>query len=91
MAISLKRFLTPVVASALAGLTAAGLAMYVAWHHNSQCEIRCAGSIDWAYWLLIGTSWFLSVSLGVFVVIVGLTAIARPILAFSRGISKAKR
>ena len=43
----------PVVVSACSG----ALAMYVAWHHNPQCEIHCEGLIHWGYWLLIGASW----------------------------------
>jgi len=34
-----------------------GIAMYIAWQHNPQCEIHCDGNIQWRYWLIIGLSW----------------------------------
>lgn len=37
-----------------------GLVMcYIAWLHNTQCEIHCDGFIDWIYLFLIWLSWFI--------------------------------
>ena len=46
----------------LAGLVLAGLMMSVAWEHNAQGEIHNEDGVDWGYWLLIGFSWFISVT-----------------------------
>jgi hypothetical protein len=35
--------------------------MCVSWQHNPQCEFHCDGAINWANWLLVGSSWFVVV------------------------------
>jgi len=39
------------------GVITALVSMYIAWQHNSQCEIHCDESIYWGYLLSIGASW----------------------------------
>jgi L-cystine uptake protein TcyP (sodium:dicarboxylate symporter family) len=58
--------LQKLLASIFLGFLVAALMMYVAWEHNSQCEIYCEGSVNWLYWLSIGFSWFLPVSISTF-------------------------
>ena len=49
--------------SLLPGLIMAGLMMWAAWDHNAQGEIHNKDTgVDWAYWFLIGASWFAAVS-----------------------------
>jgi len=47
------------VLSILISSVFATLMMYVAWEHNSQCEIHDNGIIDFSYLFTIGISWFL--------------------------------
>lgn len=54
------------IVSALLGLIAGFLIMYVSWQHNPQCEIHCEGIIYWGYWLVLGLSAFTPVFLAVF-------------------------
>jgi hypothetical protein len=51
------------VLSALVSVVVGGAAMYVAWEHNSQCEIHCEGVVHWGYWLFIGASWAIPIFL----------------------------
>ena len=53
----------PLVVSALVSVVVGGAAMYVAWEHNSQCEIHCEGVVRWGYWLFIGASWAIPIFL----------------------------
>lgn len=49
--------------SLCAGLLAGAAMMYVAWRHNPQCAIHCAGTgVAWGNWLLIGFSWVIPVT-----------------------------
>lgn len=49
--------------SLLPGLIVAALVMWIAWEHNAQGEIHNEETgIDWAYWFLIGASWFVVIS-----------------------------
>lgn len=59
------------------GLLAGGLAMYVAWQHNPQCTIHCDGNIEWRYWLFVGFTWFMTVSVVLFLVALIFIYIAR--------------
>jgi hypothetical protein len=34
-------------------------AMYAAWVHNAQGEIRQPGVVHWGYWIGIGLAWWL--------------------------------
>ncbi len=49
--------------SVVAGLLVAAFMMKAAWQHNAQGEIHMDGAVDWGYWLLIGGSWFVPVSI----------------------------
>jgi len=51
------------LAALLAGAAVAAFMMRAAWAHNPQGEIHSEGEIDWAYWCLIGASWFVSTTL----------------------------
>lgn len=51
--------------------------MYMAWQHDPQCAVHCAGSgISWGHWLGLGASWvievavLLSLSLGILTMVV---------------------
>lgn len=44
------------------GLLVAGLMMYVGWQHNAQGEFHDETGIHWAYWLLLGFSWFIFIT-----------------------------
>jgi len=57
------------IISSTVGLILAFLMMYVAWEHNSQCEIVDDGVINFKYWIEIGFSWFIVAFVIVFVVI----------------------
>jgi hypothetical protein len=46
----------------LVGLSVAAVMMYVAWEHNLQGEIHNEDGVSWAYWFLIGLSWFIPVA-----------------------------
>lgn len=54
------------IVSALFGLVACLMVMHMSWQHNPQCEIHCEGVIYWGYWLGLGLSAFVPVSLVVF-------------------------
>lgn len=54
---------TAAVLGSSAGLVAAGLMMYVAWQHNAQGEVHEESGVHWLYWLGIGVSWLVVVSL----------------------------
>ena len=54
------------IVSALFGLIAGSLIMYVSWQHNPQCEIHCEGTIYWGYWLVLGLSALTLVFLAIF-------------------------
>jgi len=32
--------------------------MYIAWQHNSQCDVHCGDIIHWDYWFTLGGLWF---------------------------------
>ena len=36
-----------------------GIAMYIAWQHNPQCEFHCEDVINWYNWFNVGLSWFI--------------------------------
>lgn len=62
------------VYSLVAGTLVATILMWIAWHHNSQCEIHCDGVVDWVYLFAIGFSGFIPVFLALvigFKVLVG--------------------
>ena len=66
---------------AVPGLTAAALAMFGAWEHNPQGEfheLAADGSqlVHWGWWASIGLSWFLVISVPLFVVGGGVTALS---------------
>ena len=52
-----------VLGSLFGGLLTAIFIMFLAWNHNSQCEIHCEGVINWGYWLTLGVSGFVPVFL----------------------------
>lgn len=55
-----KRWKLCLIISVCVGLLLAGLLMWMAWDHNPQCEIRCAGQgIDWGHWLALGAAGWL--------------------------------
>ncbi len=58
-----------ILLSVLFGLFFGVAMMYIAWDHNSQCEVHCAGVIHWGYWLQIGGSWFVIGSLSLAVLV----------------------
>ena len=50
-----KPWFTCLVISLSVAFLLGGLVMWMAWQHNSQCEIHCAEQgLDWAYWLTFG-------------------------------------
>jgi hypothetical protein len=67
------------------GVLVAVAVMHIAWKHNAHGEIHLGGEIDWAYWLLIGASWFL-VSATIFsTLLCSLFAVLQKLVAPSSG------
>lgn len=65
------------VFSLLAGIVAGVVAMYMAWQHDPQCAVHCPErDISWGYWLGLGASWvievtvLLSLSLGILTMVI---------------------
>lgn len=55
-----KPWFTCLVISLSVAFLLGGLVMWMAWQHNSQCEIHCAEQgVDWAYWLTLGAGGWL--------------------------------
>ena len=57
------------IISTTIGAIVAFLMMYIAWEHNSQCEIHEKGVIDFGYLLSIGVPWFLLAFVVVFILV----------------------
>lgn len=54
----MKILLTSLKISTLIGVVIGIIMCFIAWQHNSQCEIHCDGFIDWPYLFVLWASWF---------------------------------
>jgi hypothetical protein len=66
--------------SFVVGAIVMGLIMYASWDHQSQCEIHCDGTVEWAYWLLIGFSWFVPSFVSTFILSAGVSYVVRRVI-----------